>query len=218
MSNQKIQEEKIPSFKKSAIIHGIFGILEYAFILITILVYVKNLPLLLTNIIIISGLFLVLSYTIFFKNPYYYISLIGLVFITIFPSAIAMMLYIGSTPWSYDLIRIFIIFVLVVEVFYIYFLIREISDNKHLRYFHKKYGYLWSTASFMLRGSYYSVREFDKLNKGRQVWQDHDPEEIRKKREELKNYEKRFRKKLLILIQVIAVIAFIVSFGISLMV
>ncbi|MHA1104931.1 MAG: hypothetical protein ACTSPN_04325 [Promethearchaeota archaeon] len=219
MPSQNTQEEKIPNFRNSAILHGFFGIIEYTLILIPILVYVSNIALLIASIVIISGLFFVLEYVIIFKNPYYYISCVGLVCITIYPSAISMIIFIRSSRWSsfYEPFKIFVLFALVIEILYIFVLIMEVRYNKYTSYFHRKYGYWFTTAGHTLRGSFYSTKEFDKLDKGRQYWQDQNPEEIQKKNEELRAYEKRFKKKLLTWLQILAVMGFNIIFGISLL-
>jgi len=218
MTSQNPQEGKIPNFRNSAIIHGIFGVIEYTLILLTIFVYVSNIALLIVSIVIISGLFSVLEYSIIFKNPFYYISGVGLVCITVYPSAFSMIIFIGSNRWSSLLepFKIFVLFAFAIEVLYIVLLIIEVRYNKYTSYFHKKYGYIKPTG-FMLRGGWYSTREFDKLDKGRQYWQDQKPEELQKKIEELRAYEKRFKKKLLLWFQILAVIGFNIIFGISLL-
>ncbi|MHA1191030.1 MAG: hypothetical protein ACTSP9_01885 [Promethearchaeota archaeon] len=219
MTSQNTQEGKIPNFRNSAILHGIFGIMEYILILIPIFVYVSNIALLIASIVIISGLFFVLEYAIIFKNPYYYMSCVGLACITVYPSAISIIIFSSFTKWStlYEPFKIFILFALAIEALYIYFLIREVSHNKYTSYFHRKYGYWFTTAGHTLRGSFYSTKEFGKLDKGRQYWQDQNPEEIQKKNEELRAYEKRFKKKLLVRSQILAVMGFNIIFGISLL-
>jgi hypothetical protein len=216
MPSQNIQEGKIPNFRNSAILHGFFGIIEYTLILISTFIYVLNIALLITCVVIISGLISILGYTLILKNPYYYISCVGLIWITIFPSAISLIIFISFTQWSYEPVKIFIIFALVIEALYIYFLIKEVSYNKYIHYFHKKYGYPFSTAGFTFRGLFYSIREFDKLDKGKHYWQDQNPEEIQKKKEELRVFEKKFKKKFLILTQILAVLSYLIIFGISL--
>jgi hypothetical protein len=211
MTSQNTQEGNIPNFRNSAIIHGFFGIIEYTLILITIFVYVSNIALLIASIVIISGLFSVLEYAIIFKNPYYYISCVGLVCIIVYPSAISMIIFISFTKWSYEPVKIFILFALAIEALYVYFLIMEIRHNKYISYFHRKYGY-----GTILCALYYSIRDFDKLDKGRQYWQDQNPEEVQKKHEELRAYEKKFKKKLLVWVQILAVMGFNIIFGISL--
>lgn len=217
MTSQNTQEGNIPNFRNSAFLHGLFGIIEYTLILITIFVYVSNIALLIASIVIISGLIYVLGYSIIFKNPYYYIACVGLICITFFPSAISMIIFIGFTRWSYEPVKIFVIFALAIEVLYSYFLIWEISHNKYIAYFHRRYGYVFSTIGHTLRGLFYSTREFDKLDKGRQYWQDQNPEEVQKKNEELRAYEKKFKKKLLIRLQILAVMGFNIIFVISLL-
>jgi len=217
MTSQNTQEGKEPNFRNSAIIHGFFGIIEYALILITIFVYVSNIVLLIASIVIISGLFYVLGYSIIFKNPYYYITCVGLICLTFFPSAISMIIFIGSTRWSYEPVKIFVIIAIAIEVLYSFFLIWEISHNKYISYFHRRYGYVFSTIGHTLRGLYYSTKEFDKLDKGRQYWQDQNPEEVQKKHEELKAYKKKFKKKILVWVQILAVMGFNIIFGISLL-
>ena len=222
MISQNTQEGNIPNFRNSAILHGFFGIIEYALILITIFVYVSNIALLIGSIVIISGLFSVLEYAIAFKNPYYYISCVGLVCITVYPTTISMIIFISFTTWSslYEPFKIFVPFALFIEVLYITLLITEISHNKYISYFHRKYGYPSPRdhihGGIVLRGTFYSTREFDKLDKTRQFWQDQTPEEIQKKNEELRAYEKRFKKKLLVTLQILAVLGFNIIFGISL--
>ncbi len=218
MTSQNTQEGNIPNFRNSAILHGFFGIIEYALILITIFVYVSNIALLIGSIVIISGLFSVLEYAIAFKNPYYYISCVGLVCITVYPTAISMIIFISFTTWSslYEPFIIFVLFALVIEILYITLLIMEISHNKYLSYFHRKYGYPFRGGT-VLGATFYSTREFDKLDKGKQLWQDQNPEEIQKKNEGLRAYEKRFKKRLLITLQILAVLGFNIIFGISLL-
>ena len=219
MTNQNTPEGNVSNFRNSAILHGFFGIIEYILILITIFVYVSNITLLIASIVIISGLFSILEYVIIFKNPYYYMSCVGLACITVYPSAIWMIFFIGSSRWSslYEPFKIFVLFALAIEVLYAYILIWEISHNKYTSYFHRKYGYHFSTAGHTLRGLFYSVREFDKLDKGRQYWQDQNPEEAQKNHEELRAYEKKFKKKFLVRGQILAILGFNIIFGISLM-
>ena len=213
MTVQDIPEESVPNFRNSAIVHGFFGILEFALILITIIIYTSNVVLATVNVIIISFLIVVLYYAIISKNPYYYVSCLGLMVLTIFPTAISMIIYIGSTSWSYEPIKIFGIIALIMVVFYIFILMLEISHNKYISYFHRKYGGLRQS---ILIASFYSTKEFDKFNKGKQFWHDRNPEDIQKVKEELKKFEKRFKKKFLIWIQIIAVVAFNITFAISL--
>ncbi len=225
MTSQNSQEKNIPNFRNSAIIHGFFGIIEYALILITIFVYVTNIALLIVSIVIISGLFSVLEYSIIFKNPFYYISSAGLACITVYPSAFSMIIFIGSKRWS-SLLEPFKFFVLLAfgfEVLYILILIMEVRYNKYTSYFRKQYGYV-TTRGTGIRGglaldygAYYSIKELDKLDKNRQYWQDRNPEEIQKMNEELRAYEKRFKKKLLLWFQILAVLGFNIIFGISLL-
>lgn len=220
MTSQNPQEEKIPNFRNSAIIHGFFGIIEYTLILITIFVYVTNIALLIVNIVIISGLFYVLEYSIIFKNPFYYISSAGLVCITVYPSAFSMIIIIGSKKWTSLLepFKFFVLFAFGIEVLYILLLIIEVRYNKYTSYFRKKYGYASRIGGLAIDyGAYYSIKEFDKLDKGRQYWQDRNPEEIQKMNEELRAYEKRFKKKLLLWFQILAVVGFNIIFGISLL-
>ena len=214
MTSQNTQERNIPNFRNSAILHGFFGIIEYILILITIFVYVSNIALLIASIVISSGLISVLGYTIIFKNPFYYISAVGLTCLTIFPSTVAMIFFIGSTSWSYEPVKIFVISALIIEVLYISLFIMEINHNKYISYFHRKYGTLRQTV---LIASFYSVKEFDKLDKGRQYWQDQNPEETQKKLEEMSAYKKKFKKKLLIWFQILSVMGFYIIFGISLL-
>ena len=221
MTSQNTQGANIPNFRNSAIskffrnsaiLNGFFAIIEYSLILITIFVYVSNIALLIACIIIISGLIYVLGYSIILKNPYYYISCLGLIFLTVFPSSISMILFISFTKWSYEPVKFFIIISLVIEYFYITFLIMEVRHNKYTSYFHRKYGNLRQTV---LKASFYSVKEFDKLDKGRKFWQDQNPEEVQKKKEELRAYEKKFKKKFLMRVQILAILGFIIIFGIS---
>jgi len=222
MTDQNTQVGNVPNFRNSAILHGFFGILEYSVIIITLFVYVSNIALLIACILVISGLISVLGYAIIFKNPYYYISCVGLICITVFPSSISMILFISFTNWSYEPVKIFILFALAIEALYVYILMMEISHNKYTSYFHRKYGYWFSTAGHTLTGLFYSTREFDKLDKGRQYWQDQNPEEAQKKHEELRAYEKKFKKKfkkhLLVWIQILSIVGFNIIFGISLLI
>ena len=220
MTSQNPQEGKIPNFRNSAIIHGIFGIIEYTLILLTIFVYVSNIALLIVSIVIISGLFSVLEYSIIFKNPFYYISGVGLVCITVYPSAYSMIFIIGSKRWSSLLepFKIFVLLAFAIEILYILLLITEIRHNKYTSYFRRKYGYVSRRGGLAIDyGAYYSIKDFDKLDKGRQYWQDRKPEETQKMNEELRAYDKRFKKKLLSWFQILAVIGFNIIFGISLL-
>ena len=220
MTSQNTQEEKIPNFRKSAIIHGFFGILEYTLILLTIFVNVSNIALLIVSVVIISGIFTVLEYSIIFKNPFYYISCVGLVCITVFPSAYSMIFFIGSKRWASLLepFKIFVLFAFAIEILYILLLITEIRYNKYTSYFRRKYGYASRIGGLVLGGgAYHSIKDFDKLDKGRQHWQDRNPEEIQKMNEELRAYEKRFKKKFLLWFQILAVVGFNIIFGISLL-
>ncbi|MBY9017853.1 MAG: hypothetical protein KGD66_03375, partial [Candidatus Lokiarchaeota archaeon] len=196
MTSQNTPEGNVPNFRNSAIFHGFFGIIEYILILITIFAYVSNIALLIASIVIISGLFSVLEYVIIFKNPYYYMSCVGLACITVYPSAVWMIFFIGSSRWSsfYEPFKSFVLFALAIEVLYIFFLISEISHNKYITYFHRTYGRSFRGGTPLTGGAYYSIRDFDKLDKGREFWQDQNPEEIQKKNEELRAYEKRFKK------------------------
>ena len=223
MTNQNTPEGNIPKFRNSAIIHGFFGIIEYTLILLTIFVNVSNIALLIVGVVIISGIFTVLEYSIIFKNPFYYISCVGLVCITVYPSAFSMIIFIGSKRWSSLLepFKIFVLFAFVIEVLYILLLIKEVRYNKYTNYFHKKYGYPirggFRGGLALDYGAYYSIKEFDKLDKGREYWQDRNPEEIQKMNEELRAYEKRFKKKFLLWFQILAVLGFNIIFGISLL-
>lgn len=214
MTSQNTQGADIPNFRNSAILHGFFGILEYSLILITILVYVTNIALLIASIVIVSGLIFVLGYSIIIKNPFYYISVVGLICLTIFPSTVAMIFFVGSTSWSYEPVKIFVISAIIIEVFYISLFTMEIRHNKYLNYFHRKHGNLRQTV---LLASFYSVKEFDKLDKVKQYWQDQNPEEVQKKNNELRAFEKKFKKKLLVWVQILAIVGFLIIFGISLM-
>lgn len=218
MTDQNAQETKIPNFWNAIIIHGFFGIIEYALVLITIFLYVSNIVFLIVCIGVASAVFIVLIYALLFKNPYYYIACIGLICITVFPSAIQLIIFIGSTTWSYQPVNIFIIVALIIEILYILILIREISYNKYLSYFNKIYsiGYPFRRGSTLL-GKYHSVKDFDKLDKGRQHWQDRNPEETKKIKEELKNFKKKYKKNTLILVQILGFLAFNVIFYLSLM-
>jgi len=221
MTSQNTQEGKIPNFKNATIIHGFFGIIEYTLILLTIFVYVSNIALLIVSIVIISGLFSVLEYSIIFKNPFYYISCVGLVCITVYPSAYSMIFFIGSKRWASLLepFKIFVLFAFAIEVLYILLLVTEIRYNKYTSYFRRKYGYASRVRGGLAidYGAYYSIKDFDKLDKGRQHWQDRNPEEIQKMNEELRAYEKRFKKKFLLWFQILAVVGFNIIFGISLL-
>ena len=214
MTSQNTQEGNVPNFRNTAILHGLFGVLEYFVILITIIVSISNIVLLIACILIISGLISVMGYVIIFKNPYYFISCLGLIFITVFPSSIYMIFFISFTKWSFEPVKFFVIITLVIEYIYITFLIMDIRHNKYTSYYHRKYGNLRQTV---LKASFYSVKEFDKLDKGREFWQDQNPEEIQKKNEELRAYEKRFKKKFLLTLQILAVMGFNIIFGISLL-
>jgi hypothetical protein len=220
MTSQNPQEGKIPNFKNATIIHGFFGIIEYMLILLTIFVYISNGALLIASIVIISGLFSVLEYSIIFKNPFYYISCVGLVCITVYPSAYSMIFLIGSKRWASLLepFKIFVLLAFAIEVLYILLLIKEIRYNKYTSYFRKKYGYASRGGGLVLGGgAYHSIKDFDKLDKGKQYWQDRKPEEIQKMNEELRAYEKRFKKKFLMRFQILAVVGFNIIFGISLL-
>jgi len=221
MTSQNLKVEKIFNFRNSKILHGFFGIIEYTLILLTIFIYVSNITLLITSIIIISILISVLGYAIIFKNPYYYISCLGIICITLFPSAISMIPFIGFMRLPYEPIKIFILFALVIEALYIYILIMDISYNKYISYYHRTHGYVFfpghTRAGFIRRGIMFSNREFDKIDKGKKFWQDQNQEEIQKKIEELRAYEKKFKKKFLVNLQILAVIGFNIIFGISLL-
>ena len=217
MTDQNTQVENIPNFRNSAILHGFFGILEFLIILITLFVYVSSIVLLIANVIIISGLISVLGYAIIFKNPFYYISCAGLICITIFPSSVSMIFFISFTKWSYEPVKIFVLFALAIEALYIYLLLWEISHNKYTHYFHRKYGRAFRGGN-VLNASFYSTKEFDKLDKGRQYWQDQKPEEAQNKHEELRAYKKKFRKHLLVWIQILSIVGFNIIFGISLLI
>ncbi|MHA1240608.1 MAG: hypothetical protein ACTSQU_07410 [Promethearchaeota archaeon] len=221
MTSQNPQEGKIPNFKNATIIHGFFGIIEYMLILLTIFVYISNGALLIASIVIISGLFSVLEYSIIFKNPFYYISCVGLVCITVYPSAYSMIFLIGSKRWTSLLepFKIFVLLAFAIEVLYILLLIKEIRYNKYTSYFRKKYGYVSQIRGGLAidYGAYHSIKDFDKLDKGKQYWQDRKPEEIQKMNEELRAYEKRFKKKFLMRFQILAVVGFNIIFGISLL-
>jgi hypothetical protein len=216
MSEQNIEENKIPNFWNAITIHGFFGILEYLLIVITIFFYVSNIAFLIICIGITSALFIVLSYSLLFKNPYYYIACIGLICITVFPSAIESIIYIGSTTWSYEPVKIFIIVALIIETLYIFILIREISYNKYLSYFHDRYtiGYPLRKGTTLL-ANYYSTKDFDKLDKGRQYWQDRNPEPVKQLKEVIENLKKKYKKNVLITIQIFGFILFNVMFYVS---
>lgn len=215
MANPSELDVKIPNFNKSAIIHCLFGFLEFTLILISIIIYVEDLILMITCLAINSTLFFVMVYTIVFKNPFYYISCLGLVAITLFPTSVALIISIGSHYWSSEVIMYFTIIGILVELFYVYLLIIEIRHNKYLNYFHKRYGHLWSGSSSMVYRLYYSNKEFDRLNKGRQLWQDRDPKEVQKIEEAIEAFNKKFKKKLLIWTQVLAVLVYVIIFGVS---
>ena len=215
MANPSEPDDKVPNFNKSAIIHFLFGFLEFTLILISIILYVEHLFLMIICLAILSTLFFVMIYTIVFKNPFYYISCLGLVAITIFPASVALIISIGSHYWSSEGLMYFTIIGILVELFYVYLLIIEIRHNKYLNYFHKRYGHLWSGSSSMVYRLYYSNKEFDKLNKGRQLWQYRDPEEVQKDMEQIIAFEKRFKKKSLTWTQILAVVFYVIFFGIS---
>ncbi len=220
MTNQNTPEGTIPNFKKSAIIHGFFGVIEYTLILLTIFVNVSNIALLIVSVVIISGIFTVLEYSIIFKNPFYYISCVGLVCITVFPSAYSMIFFIGSKRWASLLepFKIFVLFAFAIEILYILLLITEIRYNKYTSYFRRNYGYASRIRGLAIDyGAYYSIKDFDKVDKGREYWKDRNPEEIQKMNEELRAYEKRFKKKFLMRFQILAVVGFTIIFGISLL-
>jgi len=218
MTNQNSQEEKTHNFWNAIIIHGFFGVIEYILMLITIFIYVSNLAFLIVCIGIITVLFIVLVYTLLSKNPYYYIGCIGLICSTIIPSAIALIFFIGSTTWSNEPIKIFIISALAIEIVYIFVLIREVSQNKYLSYFHDSYmmGYPIRVMS-SLRATFFSVKSFDNLAKGRQLWQDKDPEEVKKLKEEFEKFKKKHKMRLLIAIQSIGFLALNIAFFVSLL-
>jgi hypothetical protein len=216
MTDQNLTEENIPNFWRAIIIHNFFGIIEFTLILITIVIYISNIVFLIVGIAIIGTLFMVLAYVLFSKNPYYYFACIGLICITVVPCLIALIFYIGTTTWSYEPIKIFIVSALVIESVYIYVLIREISQNKYLGYFHNYYmmGYPMRVRS-SLRATFFSVKSFEKLSKGRQYWQDRDPEEIKKIEEELKNFKKKHKQNILITVQILGFLAFNAVFYLS---
>ena len=218
MTEQTSLETKIPNFWNAIIIHGFFGIIEYTLVLITIFVYVSNFAFVIAAIGVVSALFIVLINTLLLKNPYYYIACVGLICITVFPSAFQLIIFIGSTTWSYQAVNIFIIVALIIEILYIFILIREISYNKYLSYFNKIYsiGYPFRKGSTLL-GKHYSVKDFDKLDKGRGYWQDRDPEEVEKIKEGLKNFKKKYKKNTLILVQFLGFLVFNIVFYLSLM-
>ncbi|TFG16189.1 MAG: hypothetical protein EU531_07310 [Promethearchaeota archaeon] len=218
MTNQNSQVEKIPNFWKAVIIHGFFGVIEYILILITIFIYVSNLAFLIICIGIISVLFMILVYALVSKNPYYHVGCIGLICSTIIPSTIALIFFIGSTTWSYEPIKIFIISALAIEIVYIFVLIKEVSQNKYLSYFHDYYmmGYPIRVMS-SLKATFFSVKSFDKLAKGRQYWQDQDPEEVKKLKEEFEAFKKKHKKRVLIAIQSIGFLALNITFFVSLL-
>ena len=141
----------------------------------------------------------------------------GLVFITFIPSTIAIIIFIVSTTWSNDPIKIFVVSALILEVLYIIVLIREISYNKYLVYFHHTYtiGYPGRRKS-TLRATFYSVKDFDKLDKGKSYWQDQNPEEIQKKKEDLKRFKQHYRKNLLIILQILGILGYNITFFSSL--
>jgi len=218
MSEQNTEESKIPNFWNAIIIHGFFGIIEYLLILLTIFFYVSNIAFLIICIGIISALFIVLCYSLLFKNPYYYIACIGMICITIFPSAIQLIIYIGATNWSYEPVKLFIIVALIIETFYIFILIREISYNKYLSYFHDRYtiGYPLRRGTTLL-ANYYSTKDFDKLNKGRPFWQDRAPEEVETIKEKLRKFKNKYKKNTLIIIQIFGFLAYNIIFYVSFM-
>ena len=217
MTNQNSQEEKIPNFWYAIIMHGFFGIIEFFLILTTIFTSISNIVFLIACISIASALFFILFYALISKNPYYYITCVGLIFITFIPSTIAIIIFIVSTPWSYDPVNLFVLSALILEVLYIIVLIREISYNKYLSYFHHTYtiGYPGRRGS-TLRATFYSVKDFDKLDKGKSYWQDQNPEEIQKKKEELKRFKQHYKRNLLIVIQILGILAYNITFFLSL--
>ena len=218
MTNQNSQDKEITNFWTAIGIHGFFGGIEYSLILITIILNVSNIAFLIVCIGIVSALFFILTASLLLKNPYYYISCIGLIFITIIPSAIELIIYIGSTTWSYQPVKIFIIVALIIETLYILVLIREVSYNKYLSYFNKIYsiGYPFRKGTTFL-GKHHSVTDFDRLTKGRQLWQDRDPEEVEKINKDIKKFKKQHKKNKLIIAQIFGILGFNVIFYISLM-
>ena len=217
MTNQNSQEKNVPNFWNAIIIHGFFGIIEYTLALIVIFLYVSNIAFLILNVGIISSIFIVLIYALLFKNPYYYIACIGLMCISVFPTIIQLIIFIGSTTWSNRTIDIFIIVALIIEILYIFLFIREISYNKYLSYFNKIYsiGYPFRAGSTLL-GRHYSVKDFDKLDKGRQYWQDRAPEEVEKIKQDIIKFQKQHKKNILITVQIFGFVAFNIMFYLSL--
>ena len=221
MTTQDSNAAKVTKYWKSVIFHSFFGILEYVLILTAIIVNISNILLLSICVGLLSVIFFTLGYTIIFRNPFYYIASYGLAILTIFPSAISLILVISFSNKLTVPIRDLVVFALVIEAFYIFYIIRKISYTKNIAYFHRKYGY--TSAATMVYRLYYSIHEFNRINKGRQYWQDQTPEEIEKKREEIekmrveiKKFKGKFKKKLLLWSQFFAVLGFITVFSISL--
>jgi len=215
MENPNELDVKVPNFNKSAIIHGLFGILEFVLILTSIFIYVENLFFLIACLSILSILFFVMIHAMVNKNPFYYIACLGLLVITMFPTIVALIISIDLIYEFSELMMYFVTIGVLVDFFYAYLLIIEVRHNKYLDYFHKRYGHLWSGSSFILYRLFYSNKEFSRLDKGRQYWQDRDPEEVQKDIEQLKAFQKKFKKKSLTWTQILAILAYIIVFGIS---
>ncbi len=217
MTKENSKQKKSPNFWYAILIHGFFGIIEYFLILITIFIYISNIFFLIVCISIVSLLFFILFYALIFRNPYYYITCVGMIFITFIPSTIGIIIFIVSNIWSYKPINFFVFSALILEILYIIVFIREISYNKYLAYFHHTYtiGYPGRRGS-TLRATYYSVKDFDKMDKGKSYWQDQSPEEIQKKKDDLKRFRQHYKKNLLIIFQILGIVAYNITFFLSL--
>lgn len=213
MENESTIPEKVPNFGRVAVLHGMFGIIEYSLIVITIVNFITNFILLLVSSLVAGILFLVLAYTILFKNPFYYFPCIGLIILSLIPCSIALIFFIGRTVWSFEPLKVYVIIALLVFIPYIFITSMEVSHNKYISYFYQRHGGLRQNV---LRASFYSVKEFDKLSKGRQYWQDRNPEEIQKMKDSKHEFEKRFKKKYLVWFTFLTVITFELLFFVSL--
>jgi len=218
MTNYNNSDSQIPNFLKSEILNGFCGILELMLILTSVYIYVENIIFLTTCLSLVFLLFFIMYYTLIFKNPFYYIACLGLIFITVFPTTPSLIIAIADVTLVFDSFRYVIIAGLIVEIFYVFFIIIETRHNKYISYFHKRYGFSWSGRATLLYRLYYSNKEFNKLDKGRQYWQDHDPEELEKLKEDLKAFNRRFKKKFLTIFEITIVISYIILFGIALIV
>jgi hypothetical protein len=216
MTNQIDVDSKIPNFLKSEILNGFCGILELMLILTSIYIYIDNIIFLITCLSLVFLLFVTMFYTLIFKNPFYYIACLGMICITIFPTIYSLIIAIADVTLALDSFRYLIIAGIIVEAFYIFFIIIEARHNNYISYFHKRYGFSWSGSASLLYRLYYSTNEFNKLDKGRQYWQDHNLEEVKKLKEDLKAFNRRFKKRFLKIFESIIVISYIILFGISL--